>query len=105
VYFAVGCVGFFYHLRPILAARAVHSDDFLVELSEVAAVVCGLFLLRGENWARWLAFVWMAFHVAISFFDSLEKVAVHAVFFALIAYLLFRAEARAYFLPREKIGG
>ena len=97
VYLAVGTVGFVYHLRPVLAARAVHSDDLMVELSEVLAIVAGVFMLRGRNAARWLALAWMAFHVAISFLDSLEKVAVHAVFFAVIAYVLLRPEAKAYF--------
>lgn len=97
VYLAVGTAGFVYHLRPVLAARAVHSDDLMVELSEVLAIVAGAFMLRGRNAARWLALAWMAFHVAISFLDSLEKVAVHAVFFAVIAYVLWRPEAQTYF--------
>ena len=102
LYLAVGVVGFFYHLQPILAAHAIQRDDLFVELSEVIAVGCGFFLLRGENWARWLALAWMAFHVAISFFDSWEKVAAHAVFLAVIAYALFRPQSNAYFLKREE---
>ena len=37
----------------------------------VAAVVAGVFMLRGRNWARWLALAWMASHVAISVFHPL----------------------------------
>jgi len=34
-------------------------------LLSLAAVIAGAGLLRGYNWARWLALAWIAFHVAI----------------------------------------
>ena len=104
IYIGVGTVGFAYHLREILARHAFHYDDFLVELTEFVAIVCGAFLLRGHNWARWLALAWIAFHVGISFVDSLQKVVVHGLIFLLIAYFLFRPEARTYFRHRERMG-
>jgi hypothetical protein len=103
-YIGVGAVGFVYHLREILARHAFHSDDLLVELTEFVAIVCGAFLLRGHNWARWLALAWIAFHVGISFFDSLQKVVVHGLILLLIAYFLFRPDARTYFRDRETTG-
>jgi len=39
----------------------------------------------------------MAFHLAISFFDSLHKVVVHALIILLIAYFLVGPEARTHF--------
>jgi len=104
IYIGVGTVGFAYHLREILARHAFHYDDFLVELTEFVAIVCGAFLLRGHNWARWLALAWIAFHVGISFVDSLQRVVVHGLIFLLIAYFLFRLEARTYFRHRERMG-
>jgi hypothetical protein len=103
-YIGVGTVGFIYHLREILARHAFHYDDFLVELTEFVAIVCGAFLLRGHNWARWLALAWIAFHVGISFFDSLQKVVVHGLILLLIANFLYRPEARTYFRHRETTG-
>lgn len=97
IYIAVGSIGFAYHLHPIIVNHDLRHDDLLVELIEVAAIVSGAFLLRGDNWARWLALAWITFHVVISFFDSLQKIAVHALFSLLIGYFLFRPEARAYF--------
>jgi len=47
---------------------------------------------------------WVAFHVGISFFDSLQKVVVHGLILLLIAYFLFRPEARTYFRHRETTG-
>ena len=96
----VGTAGFIGHLSPILKSHAVHYDDALVEFTELIAIVCGVFLLRRHNWARWLAVAWMAFHVALSF-DSLQKLIIHCLFLALIAYFLFRPNARIYFQHRE----
>jgi len=49
-------------------------------------------MFRGRNWARWLALVWMAFHVAISF-PVVRQVVTHSIIFALIAWVLFRPDA------------
>jgi len=101
LYIAVGSIGFAFHLHPILAKHAFHSDDLLVELLETVAIVSGVWMLQGENWARWLALAWMAFHVAFSSFDSIQRAATHALLLVLFAYLLFRPKARAYFQPRD----
>ena len=42
-------------------------DDALVELTELIAIVCGVFLLQGRNWARWLALAWIASHAAFMY--------------------------------------
>jgi Protein of unknown function (DUF2593). len=97
LYLVVGTVGFVVHGREILARHAFHYDDALIELTEFVAFVCGVFLLQGRNWARWLAVAWIAAHVAFSFFDSLQKAAVHGLFLVLIAYFLFQREAKPYF--------
>ena len=55
-------------------------------------------MFRGRNWARWLALVWMAFHVAISF-PVVRQVVTYSIIFALIAWVLFRPDARRYFTP------
>lgn len=61
---AVGAVGFVYSFSELIA----HQDNIVwIELTELLAIVSGAFMLRRHNWARWLALVWMAFHVAISF--------------------------------------
>jgi hypothetical protein len=92
-YIAVGAAGFAYHF-PELIAR--HPDSLWIELTEFLAFVSGAFMLRGQNWARWLALAWIAFHVAISF-PVVREVAVHLAIFALIFWTLFRASARRYF--------
>lgn len=90
VYIVIGFAGFVYHF-PELQARNGFRDDILwIELVSLIAIVCGVFLLRGHNWARWVALAWMAFHVVLSVFHSWPEFAVHVLFFAVIAWLLFR---------------
>jgi hypothetical protein len=94
VYLAVGVIGFAFHFRELLAG---HHDAVAIELTEFVAILCGVFLLRGHNWARWLALVWIAFHVVLSAFHAIPELVIHAVFCAAIAWLLFRPEAARYF--------
>ena len=67
----------------------------------IAGSIAGALMFRGRNWARWLALVWMAFHVAISF-PALREVLTHSVVFALIAWALFRPERGRYFTPPKR---
>jgi threonine/homoserine efflux transporter RhtA len=94
VYLAVGVGGFAVHFRELLAR---HPDAVAIELTELTAIVCGAFLLRGQNWARWLALAWIALHVILSPFHAIPELAIHAVFCAAFAWVLFRPEAARYF--------
>lgn len=97
LYLAVGTIGFAYHFTEILARHALQYDDLWVELVELLAIICGTFMLRGHNWARWLALAWIAFHVVLSAFHSWGQFAIHGLFCAVIAWFLFRPEAARYF--------
>ena len=101
---AVGIFGAVIHLRELLPQRPFRWEDLWAPLLGLVAAVAGLFILLGRNWARWLAVAWMAFHVAISFFDSISKIAVHVLLLALIAYALFRRDASTYFQPPNQLG-
>ena len=94
VYIGAGAIGFAYHFPELLAFR---YDSVWVELTEFVAIVCGAFMLRGHNWARWLALAWIAFHVILSAFHTFHEFAIHGLFCAVIAWLLFRPEAALYF--------
>lgn len=98
-----GAVGLVYHAREIDFRQPFHDDTVSVELVRVVAIVAGVFLLMGRNWARWLAVAWIGFHVVISVFHSWQQVAMHAVVFAVFAYVLFRPAASRYF--RNKTAG
>lgn len=95
VYIAMGTIGFLYHLPELHANNALQFDGVWIELVRLLAVLAGAFMLRGHNWARWLALAWIALHVVVSAFHSLPQFAIHCVFCAIIAWLLFRPERPA----------
>jgi hypothetical protein len=94
LYIAVGTIGFVCHFSELMACQ---PDSVWIELTELLGVIAGVFMLRRHNWARWLALAWIAFHVAISF-PTLRQVAIHSAIFAAIAWVLFRPDARQYFV-------
>ena len=87
VYIVMGAVGFVYHL----------GDSVWVELLRLAAIVCGAFMLRGRNWARWLLILWMAYHVVLSAYHSVSELIMHTLLMVVIAYFLLRPKASVYF--------
>ena len=97
VYIATGAVGLVYHFRDLNAASGFQYDALWIELVRMAAVVCGAFMLRGRNWARWVALAWIGFHVIVSAFHTLPELAMHCLFFAVIAWILLRGDAARYF--------
>jgi len=98
LFIVAGVVGFVYHARKLDAANPFVYELIWVLLPRMVAIVAGLFLLRGANWARWVLLAWMAYHVILSIFHSVPELATHGVLFAVILYILLRAPASAYFL-------
>jgi hypothetical protein len=101
---AVGAAGFVFHFSESYKRHSFASDDVLVLAVSLLAIVCGVFLLRGKDWARWLSMAWIAFHVVLSFFHSMREVAVHALFLLVFAVLLFRPAASQFFRRRALKG-
>lgn len=94
LFIAVGTVTFVYHSPGLLHP---HWDDFAIEFTELLAIVAGIFMLRRQNWARWLTLAWMSFHVALSAFPPFHGLVVHVLVFGGIAWLLLRSDAADYF--------
>jgi hypothetical protein len=101
LYLLVGSRGLVFHSREILARHAFQYDDLLIQLTEILAILAGAFMLRGCNWARWLALAWILFHVALSAFGPWRGVAIHSLFCIAIAWTLFRTQATQYFRPAQ----
>jgi hypothetical protein len=102
LYIATGVAGLAIHAKELSTQSVFHLDALWLVLLPLLAIAVGVYMLRAHNWARWLALVWIAFHVVISTFDSLQKLIVHVILLALFAYFLFRPEATTYFRPREQ---
>ena len=76
-----------------------------IVLFELVAVLAGIFLLKGRNWARWLLMAWVAFHVISSGLNSLFASVPHLLLLIDVAYFLFTPPDSALFSaprpPRE----
>jgi len=97
LFVAAGVFGLACHATEFKAQRPFESDFIWVCLFRLLAILCGVFLLRGNNAARWLLLVWIAYHVVLSAFHSLFELVVHSLLFAVVGYFLFRPQASAYF--------
>jgi hypothetical protein len=94
LYLLVGGVGFVHHFPELTAG---HGDAVGIEVTELLAVLAAVGLLLRQNWARWLALAWIAFHVILSIFHPIRELVIHAVLCALIAWGLFHPGANRYF--------
>jgi hypothetical protein len=95
LFIVAGTVGLIYHLTR----DRLDADLVLVSLLRLLAVIGGVFLLLGHGWARWLTVAWLAFHVAVSAFHSMEQAAAHAVLLVIVTYFLFKRPEANYFRP------
>ena len=98
VLIVAGSIGIAYHLTEFKSTPP--SEYLLVLLVRLVAIVGGVFLLRGKDWARWLAIAWIAFHLVISIFDTKKGILVHAVVLIAFCVLLFLPAANRYFRAR-----
>ena len=92
-FIVVGTAGLVYHLSQ----RPLDRWVALICLIEVIAVVGGVFLLKGRNWARWLMIGWLGFHVVETAFNSLADCIAHAGLLLVVAYFLFTPPDSQYF--------
>ena len=97
VYIVMGAIGFAYHFTEFKAQHPFQYDIIWVGLLRLIAIVCGVYMLRGYNWARWLALAWIAYHVILSAFHTPSELAIHILFCAILAYFLFRPTATRHF--------
>ena len=98
LFIMAGMVGFVYHLSD----RPVRPELVLISVIRIAAVVGGIFLTKGHNWARWLLLGWMGFHVVVSAFHSLPEFMAHVALIAVIGYVLLRPPVSKFFELRPK---
>jgi uncharacterized membrane protein len=93
LFIAVGLMGLVYHYR-----ETPHDRDFLlISAVRLLAVIGGVFLLLGQNWARWLLLAWLGFHVVVSAFHSAQETIAHIIFLIVIGYALLRPPGSTYF--------
>lgn len=97
VFVAAGVIGIAYHATEFKIQDPFEFHVVWACLVRLLAIVGGVFVLRGNNWARWLLLIWIAYHVSLSAYHSVSELVVHGLLFAVVAYVLFRPRASAYF--------
>jgi hypothetical protein len=97
VYLATGAFGLAFHLTGFALHDPAHYDTVLASLLSLLALISGVYMLRGSNWARWLALAWIACHVVLSAFHSRSELVIHTLLCAAFAYFLFSPPAAKYF--------
>jgi uncharacterized membrane protein len=93
LFIVVGLAGLAYHLSQ----QPSDSWVALIAIIEIIAIVGGVFLLKGRNWARWMMLGWLAFHVVASALQSLSDGVAHAVLLLVVAYFLLTPPDSQYF--------
>jgi len=101
LFIAIGLLDIWLGGSP-LASKPAHlaSDDLLVASIGIIALLGGIYVLKGHNWARWLLAAWMALHVALSIRQPYALLG-HVVIFGLLLAGLFHPAASAYFRQRD----
>ncbi len=99
LYIVVGVAGLGHDVLAMRGAVFSWSDGWAIPLVHLAAVIAGAYLLRGKDWARWLAIAWIGFHVVFSFNLSPHPgpFVTHLIIFLLLAWGLFRPSSTQYF--------
>lgn len=96
IYILGGAIPVAYQINKIAEISSNHDMAWVVGLG-VLAVIGGIYVIRGANWARWLLLAWIIFHVVISFYGDTMKIIGHSLFAVLTYILLFNKRANTYF--------
>jgi hypothetical protein len=96
VFILAGVSGIIYHASE-WQGIGMSTEVVVAFLIRLAAVVGGVFALRGKNWARWLLMLWIVYHVALSVFHSTSELITHFVIAIIVGLCLFNGKANGYF--------
>lgn len=97
VYVAAGALGLAYHLSDFRTGQPFQYDVAGIALVRFLAILAGVWMLRGKNWARWLAMAWIGFHVVLGALHSWGQFGMHAAICGVFAYGLFRPGSAGFF--------
>jgi hypothetical protein len=97
-----GIVGIGAQAIPVSGRGAFRPEAGHVVLVCLVAIACGVFLLRGQKWARWLAVAWFAIHVVVGALHSWQSAVIHGVLLSICTYALFCRQAKAWFHAAER---
>jgi hypothetical protein len=96
VFILAGITGIIYHANE-WQSIGIDTEVVVAFLIRLAAVIGGVFALRGKNWARWLLVLWILYHVALSVFHPASELITHFVIAIIVGLCLFNGKANRYF--------
>lgn len=96
LFIVVGIGGLVLHVREINWNSLFERDLILAAVVRISAIVGGMFLLRGDGWARWLLIAWTLFHVILSMFHPLSELITHCVIMAAVSFFLLRSKVSEF---------
>jgi hypothetical protein len=104
LFVAIGVISTAAHVWQFNISKPTFFEEAWIYAIGTLAVVAGIYMLRGRNWARWLAMGWICFHVIVAAFSqslgqAIIGLLIHALFLALLAWFLFRRESQEWFKP------
>jgi hypothetical protein len=102
LFILTGCIGFAYHVREFFDPSYNPYELIWTLIIRILAVVSGVFLFYGFNWARWLAIIWLIYHVVLSAFHTTSELIMHIVFLLLVSILLFIPVSSRYFRNKKQ---
>jgi len=103
LFIAAGSIGLAYHATELKVEDRFEYELVWVLLLRLLAIVFGVFMLWGHNWARWLLLAWLTYHVILSAFHSLSELAMHTLLLLVVAYFVLRPQAARYFrIPKAE---
>ena len=91
-----GIIGFAYHFYEHLFS-GFDGEAILVLMVRMLAILGGILILKAKNFGRWLLIVWMAYHMALSFYHDTMQVVMHTVFLLALLVIFFHSRVRQYF--------
>lgn len=103
IYILAGGTGIIYHAREYFVQEIVSPQMIWVLCIRLIAIVCGILLLKGLGWSRWLAITWLAYHVIIGFYHTVSEGVMHLVLLGVVAVLLYLPASSAYFKLRKSL--
>ncbi|RTL60405.1 MAG: hypothetical protein EKK37_06100 [Sphingobacteriales bacterium] len=101
IFIIAGCTGIIYHAGDFFDPHYQLPELIWVMLLRIAAIVCGVLLILGINWARWLAIAWLLYHIVISTFHSASEVITHTIFLIIVTVLLYLPVSNIYFKAKK----
>jgi hypothetical protein len=97
LFILAGAIGFAYHFSEFFDKKVEMDELLWVQLVRIIAIVCGFFLLKSKDWARWLAIAWLLYHVLIAALHSRTQMITHIVILLVVAILLYIPKSSDFF--------